>query len=584
MEFDISEPIYNYIATTGTIVPDAYDLLQEVGIEYQNVFGNDLPVPYNNPQAASTPQGVLIITETLARIAVVANNAMLANQINPNLAGGIFLDAIMALTGIQRTPSTYSTVTANLNGVEGTSVPQGTIVQDSIYNNQFQTIATYVIPVGGTYVGAQFEAVNSGPVPANAGMLTNIISQVLGLNSVTSSTQAQLGALTQSDIAARQYRIATLGIQSNSLAASIYANVTQVINADSAPANGEASLKLLENITSSTTVVDGVTMVANSIYVCVNGGNNGTGSTATVTLSGTATTVIPAGSEVSETINGTTFIFSLNPNVPFILPGTLNSSTTITMASTVGVFVGQAISGTGIPSSTTVTTVTPNTSIVISQAATISATENLTFTSTSWVIPTGGSINTPFTSLTSGIVPVPPASLTTIVTPVSGWASANNVSAGTEGTESDIALALTKSKSAGAAYNNGPGINIMATIQEPTSGQYLTVLYDNPDPIPIYVTVNIRVVTPVQDPITAVTNAIIAYALGQINGIPGLNVGQNVSAFEIAGAIATQLPGIYIQSLYTSTSATPTTSTEIAIAVYEIATIPSGNIIVNVLS
>ncbi len=73
-------------------------------------------------------------------------------------------------------------------------------------------------------------------------------------------------------------------------------------------------------------------------------------------------------------------------------------------------------------------------------------------------------------------------------------------------------------------------------------------------------------VTPVQNPTQSVTDAILNYVAGKVNGINGWNVGQNVSAFEIAGAISTQLPGIYTKTLFTSKTSNPTTSTEIKIA------------------
>ena len=58
---------------------------------------------------------------------------------------------------------------------------------------------------------------------------------------------------------------------------------------------------------------------------------------------------------------------------------TVAASSTITMASTTGVFVGQAVTGTGIPAGSIVTAVTPNTSITISQAATAAGSPTLTF-------------------------------------------------------------------------------------------------------------------------------------------------------------------------------------------------------------
>ncbi len=95
--------IYNYIEPQGVIVTDTTgEILNEVINEYQNAFGQDLIAPtINNPQSFSTPQGLLITSETLARQSVVDNNALLANQINPNVSGGIFLDAILALLDYQ---------------------------------------------------------------------------------------------------------------------------------------------------------------------------------------------------------------------------------------------------------------------------------------------------------------------------------------------------------------------------------------------------------------------------------------------------------------------------------------------------
>ena len=96
--------VYDYILTTGVIVSDTGVINEEVITEYQQAFGSDLVTTPN------TPQGVLITAETAARVAVADNNAALANQINPNVAGGVFLDAIGALTGTYRTPATPSTV------------------------------------------------------------------------------------------------------------------------------------------------------------------------------------------------------------------------------------------------------------------------------------------------------------------------------------------------------------------------------------------------------------------------------------------------------------------------------------------
>ncbi len=92
--------VYDYIAETGVIMLETGVIQTEVQAEYQAAFGMDLNT------APNTPQGILITTEVLARTAVADNNAALANQINPNEAGGVFLDALLALTGAYRSPGT----------------------------------------------------------------------------------------------------------------------------------------------------------------------------------------------------------------------------------------------------------------------------------------------------------------------------------------------------------------------------------------------------------------------------------------------------------------------------------------------
>lgn len=125
---------YLYIESTGVIVPDTSTLLTEVQDEYKLAFGNDLVT------TPDTPQGVLINSEALARAVVVNNNVALANQINPNIAGGIFLDAICALLGISRTAPQHSTVVCNLTGVAGTVIPQGSQAQDTVYNELWESV------------------------------------------------------------------------------------------------------------------------------------------------------------------------------------------------------------------------------------------------------------------------------------------------------------------------------------------------------------------------------------------------------------------------------------------------------------
>ena len=108
---------YNYVTTTGVIIPDTSNTRDEVAQEYKDIFGDDFITD------SGTTGGDLVDGETTARTNVATNNAQLANQINPNIAGGTFLDAIWALTAGGRSVATNSTVQCVLTGVSGTVIP-----------------------------------------------------------------------------------------------------------------------------------------------------------------------------------------------------------------------------------------------------------------------------------------------------------------------------------------------------------------------------------------------------------------------------------------------------------------------------
>lgn len=250
---------YQYLNRTGVIVPDTSGLLTNVQDEYKTAFGSDLIV------TPDTPQGVLITAEALARAEVVSNNAALANQINPNVTGGVFLDAIMALTGMQRTAATKTLVTGvELTGVPGTVISAGVVAATST-GDQFALAATVTLATDGTALG-DFESVEYGPIACNADSLTTIVTNVLGWETVTNPNAGALGTTTQSDQAARALRQNTLAFQGVALAEAITSALYNV--------PGVKSLTFQENVAATTEVINGITMVGHSIYACIDGGTD----------------------------------------------------------------------------------------------------------------------------------------------------------------------------------------------------------------------------------------------------------------------------------------------------------------------
>lgn len=395
---------YEYLITSGVIVADTAEVLTDVQNEYKNAFGQDLVV------TADTPQGVLIVAETLSRDAVLRNNAALANQINPNIAGGVFLDAIMALTGSARDPAERSYVVATLAGVPGTVIPAGVIASTNPDGDEFELITAVVLSVSGTALG-EFQSIEFGPIPATAATLTQIVSGVLGWETVTNTDAAVLGKTEQSDQAARLYRKNTLALQGQSQPEAITSGLYAT--------EGVKSLSFRENVTNADATIDGVLLVAHSIYVCVDGG-----------------------------------------------------------------------------------------------------------------------------------------------------------------TDQDVAATILRKKSAGANYNGAVTVNVL----EPSSGQTYPVKFDRPDDIPVIAEVTIKASSSVVDPVTAVREAILAFANGLMEDEPGFTVGNDVSAFELSGAINRMYPTIYVSLVRISyASSVSWTSNALPIEINEKATIVSGAITVILL-
>lgn len=250
---------YQYIDATGLIVADTAVVQAEVEGEYKAVFGQDLIV------TANTPQGVLITAETTARANILRNNAAVANQINPNLAGGVFLDAIWALTGGQRLAATYSVVPGvHLIGLPGTVVPAGS--QASLVDGTLFASVSDVTLNGSGDGFVNFQAVDLGPIAVNVGALTQIVTAVLGWDQVTNPTAATMGRNVESDLAARMRRKNTLSLQNVALPASITSALYALPNV--------RSLTFRENFTKADATIDGIFLLANSVWACVDGGTD----------------------------------------------------------------------------------------------------------------------------------------------------------------------------------------------------------------------------------------------------------------------------------------------------------------------
>ena len=250
---------YNYLTSTGVIVPDTSTTKAEVEQEWRDLFGSDLVID------DESPEGVLIGAEVTNRDSVARNNAEIANQINPNIAGGVALDALFALFGGQRVAATRSTFTINptVTGVAGALIPAGSRAKAG--DIEFETTSSINIPASGTG-SVPFRAVLPGPINVGVGELNEIVTAVLGWETVTNSVAATPGTLLESDATARSRRRDVLGQQSRGLPTSTIARLRSI--------SGVLGVAFRENITGTDQAIDGVFLLKNSIWVAVDGGTD----------------------------------------------------------------------------------------------------------------------------------------------------------------------------------------------------------------------------------------------------------------------------------------------------------------------
>ena len=246
-----------YTTQEGVIIPDTSDLQQEVQQEYVSALGDDLDL------SPETPQGRLIEAETLCRKAVLDNNALIANTLNPNTSFGVFLDALCAMTGTVRATATRTAVLCTLTGSPGTLVPAGSQARTKA-GDMFSLVNDTTIPASGS-VQSYFEAVETGAVACQVDTLTQIVTPVTGWETVNNPTAAVLGTEEESDSSLRAKRQQQL-YRGEALLQAIISAVRQV--------EGVLSVYGYENYTNAIQTVDGISIQPHSIYIVADGGED----------------------------------------------------------------------------------------------------------------------------------------------------------------------------------------------------------------------------------------------------------------------------------------------------------------------
>ena len=205
----------------GISVPSLDDAKTDITATFQRLFGDDLALD------AQTPQGQLVGIFATAYALIGEILVDLANTTDPDKVVGIQQDVLYKLLNVDRIQATRSRVVATVTGVAGITVPLGSRARTAA-GAEFQTVdAVILAPSPGVTV--VMESVDTGPVEATAGTLTNIVSVTQGWETVNNAADAILGRNAQSSPEYRQTYFSRTARNSTGYLDSIRAALTDAL-------------------------------------------------------------------------------------------------------------------------------------------------------------------------------------------------------------------------------------------------------------------------------------------------------------------------------------------------------------------
>jgi len=244
----------------GLVIPAETDILAGVQADMDAAFGGGL-----NP-GLETPQGQLASSQ--AAVIGDKNNefALFVNQVDPQYSADRFQDAIGRIYFLTRKPATPTAVTATLGGIAGTVIPAGTFAQDTD-GNTYTLSGDATIGIAGT-VDADFQNIQTGPIPCAAGTLTQVYQAVPGWDTITNAADGTLGSDVESRADFEYRRKNSVAKNGTGTPQSIYAEVFGLADV--------LDVYVKDNPTGSA-VNTGSTnypIAAHSVYVAVVGGTD----------------------------------------------------------------------------------------------------------------------------------------------------------------------------------------------------------------------------------------------------------------------------------------------------------------------
>ena len=183
-----------YIDETGLHLPLYQDVLDHINDACKRIFGADV---YLEPDS----QDYQVNAEVADLWADLANLAQLVyNNRSIQFAKGVSVDGLLKINGLKRLKASRSVVVLTCAGTPGTIIKNG-IVTDALGDIMWE-LENAVIPESGS-VDVYATCRTAGQIYADAGTLTQIVTQTRGWESVTNRANAIAGKDIETDAAAK---------------------------------------------------------------------------------------------------------------------------------------------------------------------------------------------------------------------------------------------------------------------------------------------------------------------------------------------------------------------------------------------
>lgn len=237
----------------GIQVETFQEIYDRIADEYRDIYGADINLDPNSPD------GQRVALEAQLQLDLQSFGAYTYTQFDPDTAIGQALNVIIKLSGITRRPATRSQVDVEITTDRPLTLPADYAVEDDL-GQAWVTLDEVDVTAGTTTITLFSE--NFGAVEADAGTITEPVTIVIGVQSVTNPTAATVGRDEETDEDLRLRRNRSLETpQSSSIGRLItalgnVANVTDVV--------------VYENDTATT---DSRGIPAHSLWAVVEGGS-----------------------------------------------------------------------------------------------------------------------------------------------------------------------------------------------------------------------------------------------------------------------------------------------------------------------